>query len=86
MRGAGEGVSGKGLWGGSSRYYGQGRNFRRRNLDALDRFAEELSKHDIESGDEGGNVRECSRRLGLRPTQGQAMLQRIRKRLGPQAI
>jgi len=50
-----------------------------------DRFAEELSKHDLETGDEGGRVAECARRLGLTPTQGNTIMQNIRRRLGPQA-
>lgn len=53
---------------------------------ALDRFAEELSKHDTETGDKGGNVRSCARRAGCNAAQGNAMLQRIRKRLGWQAV
>lgn len=70
--------------------------FRRRQnrLGALDRFAEELSKHtdqeDIDAGrgtalDPGGDCRVCARRIGARAEQGNAMLQRIRKRLGWQA-
>jgi len=55
-------------------------------MGALDRFAEELSKHDLETGDQGGNAGECAIRLGYRRTQGNAMLQRVRKAMGYQAI
>lgn len=78
----GEGeYSGKGLF--SSR--GQGRNFHRRKLGALDRFAELMSEHDTETGDRGGDARACAQRMGLKAASGNGLLQRIRKRLGPQA-
>lgn len=35
--------------------------------------------------DPGGNVVSCSQRMGVRPGNGNAMLQRIRRKLGPQA-
>jgi hypothetical protein len=64
-----------------------GRRFRRKTASgALDRFAEELSKHDLTTGDLGGDVRESATRCGCKSTQGAAMLQRIRKRLGWQAV
>lgn len=70
-----EGESAKGI------FYtaGQGRNFRRRRRtgDALDRFAEALSRH--------GDVRRAAMEIGLKPESGNGMLQRIRKRLGDQA-
>lgn len=86
--GVGEGESARGIWGNSSRSYGQGRNFRRgrKPTGALDRFAELLSEHDLETGDLGGNVRLCAQRMGIKPAHGNTMLQRIRQRLGPQAI
>lgn len=79
-----EGQSARGIF----QTAGNGRNFRRRRGtgDALSRFALELSKHDLLTGDKGGNVVEVSRRLGINPSQGNAMLQRIRRRLGPQAV
>lgn len=79
---------------------GQGRNFRRRKRgggDALQRFAEALSYHvteeDVANGKApagtpvtpGGNPREAALRCGLNASSGNGMLQRIRKRLGPQA-
>lgn len=74
--------SAKGLF--SSR--GQGRNFHRRSkMGALDRFAELMSEHDTETGDRGGDARSCASRMGLNAASGNGMLQRIRKRLGPQA-
>lgn len=78
-----EGESARGLF----QTAGNGRNFRRRRRtgDALARFAEELSKHNLLTGDKGGNVVECAKRLGIKPAQGNAMLQRIRRRLGDQA-
>lgn len=35
--------------------------------------------------DLGGNVASCARRLGLKPANGNGLLQRIRQRLGDQA-
>lgn len=81
----GEGQNARGVFGGSGRWAGQGRNFRRRRLSTIDHFAEELSKHDLGTGDLGGNVNACARRLGLKPGQGNSLLQRIRQRLGDQA-
>lgn len=77
------GQSAKGLFDSA----GNGRNFRRRRsgLDALDRFAELLSQHDLETGDRGGDPRASARRMGLSPASGNGMLQRLRRRLGPQA-
>lgn len=65
-----------------------GRRWRgkRKQTGALDRFAEELSRHDSETGDPGGDVRASAIRAGCQPAQGGAMLQRIRKRLGWQAV
>ena len=51
----------------------------------IDRFADELAKHDLAAGDRGGSVPKCSRRLGLTPTQGNTVMQNIRRGLGPQA-
>lgn len=84
---SGEEYSAKGLFGGSA---SGGRAFaayrRRQALDATQRFAELLSQHDLETGDPGGNVVKCSQRMGLKPQQGNAILQRIRRGLGPQAV
>ena len=83
-----EGQDAKGIFGGSApRYGGRRFNWQRRRLGALDRFAELLSEHDADEGgtNRGGNVAECARRMGIKPSAGNAMLQRIRKRLGPQA-
>lgn len=63
-----------------------GKRFRKKTqAGALDRFAEELSKHDLATGDPGGDARVAARRAGCKAAQGNAMLQRIRKRLGWQA-
>lgn len=71
-----EEFSGKGLFSTA----GHGRNFRvGRPIGAIERFAELLSEHDVEAGDPGGNVAACARRMGLKPAQGNAMLQRIRR-------
>lgn len=51
----------------------------------IDRFAEALSKHDAEAGNPGGSVPEVSAQLGLSPVEGNEMLQRIKRALGPQA-
>lgn len=80
----GEGVSAKGIFSTS----GCGRNFRHRRFPkpgALDRFAQLLSEHDLETGDKGGDVRAVAQRMGIKPQAGHAMLQRIRRGLGPQA-
>lgn len=43
----------------------------------IDRFAEHLSEH--------GDVPRAARETGIKTPYGNALLQRIRKRLGPQA-
>jgi hypothetical protein len=80
----GEGENARGLFSTA----GHGRNFRRGRPRAgtIDRFAQLLSEHDLETGDRGGDVRACSQRLGVKVQAGHAMLQRIRRGLGPQAI
>lgn len=102
--GVNEGETAAGIFGRSSRWYGQGRNFRRKKHGALERFADLLAEHtdqaDLDAGrnlatgkplaegaelDPGGNVRLCAQRLGVKPAAGNAMLQRMRQRLGPQA-
>lgn len=47
-------------------------------MKTIDHFAELLA--------EGYGVTKAARMLGVEPTYGNAMLQRIRKRLGPQAV
>lgn len=94
MEGVGE--SAKGIFGGSAT---GGRAFsayrKRRAMDATHRFAELLSEHmteeDVAAGrathlDRGGDVAKVSRRMGISSANGNAMLQRIRKRLGWQAV
>jgi transposase-like protein len=49
----------------------------RSGMKTIDQFAELLA--------EGYGVTAAARMLGVEPTYGNAMLQRIRKRLGPQA-
>lgn len=92
----GVGVTAKGIFGGSATGGRAFRSFRRRKkMDAVDRFAELLSEHmdedDVKAGrathlDPGGDVVKCSRRMGITPRNGNAMLQRIRRRLGSQAV
>jgi hypothetical protein len=64
-------------------------------MDATERFAELLSEHmdeeDIAAGratqlDPGGDVAKTARRMGIKPANANAILQRIRRRLGPQAV
>ena len=83
------GLSSKGIFGttASGGRAFNGRRFHKKTQSgALDRFAEELSKHDLDSGDHGGDVRSSAQRCGCKAAQGSAMLQRIRKRLGWQAV
>lgn len=81
-----EGFTAKGIFGGTAIGGRAFRAYRRRQaIDATDRFAEELSKHNLETGDPGGDVVACARRLGIKPQNANAMLQRIRRKLGPQA-
>ena len=92
----GVGVTAKGIFGGSATGGRAFRSYRKRAaMDATHRFAELLSEHmdeeDIAAGratelDPGGDVVKTSRRMGISPKNGNAMLQRIRRRLGPQAI
>jgi hypothetical protein len=72
-------------------------NWNRRRMDSLDRFAEALSYHvtqeDVDKGlippgtevTAGGNPRLAAQKIGLKGETGNGLLQRIRKRLGPQA-
>lgn len=53
-----------------------------KTLEPLDRFAELLSEHDLEMGDEGGSVTLCSGRMGIPTKVGIAMMNRIRRQLG----
>jgi hypothetical protein len=88
-----EGQDARGIFSSSSPRW----SWQRRRLDSLDRFAEALSQHvdpaDIDSGrvpagtplDPGGNTRIAAQRSGIMPQSGNGLLQRIRKRLGPQA-
>lgn len=60
------------------------RKFRGRG-DAIARFAEELARHDLKSGDKGGSVTLASGRCGVSTSNGHKMLRRIKRELGPQA-
>lgn len=51
----------------------------------LNRFADALAEHDLETGDVGGSVRKASEAVGVSYAYGNALLQRMRKRLGWQA-
>ena len=53
---------------------------------ALDRFASALAEHDLETGDKGGDLRVVALRLNISYSYANAMLQRIKKRLGGQAV
>ncbi len=81
------GSSAKGIFGGTAtggRAFAVWRHKKQRQ-GALDRFAEELARHDLSTGDHGGDVRAAAIRAGCKAQQGQAMLQRLRKRIGWQA-
>lgn len=56
-----------------------------RPIRQIDRFAELLSEHDADAGNRGGHVADCARRMGISPAQGNGILQRMRRDLGPQA-
>lgn len=49
-------------------------------------FAEALAEHDAEAGDPGGDLRVVAGRLGISPTYANAMLQRLRAKMGAQAV
>jgi hypothetical protein len=103
--GVSEGETSRGIFANSApRYGGRRLNWARRHMGALDRFAEQLSRHidqaDLDAGrnlatgeplpagaelDPGGNCKLAATRSGAKESQGNAMLQRIRQRLGPQA-
>lgn len=52
----------------------------------LDQFAELISRHDLATGDVGGDCQLAARRMGQdHPLYGNNMLQKLRKRLGWQA-
>lgn len=55
------------------------------DLDAGRNLATGKPLPDGQELDPGGNVPACSRQIGVKPGQGNAMLQRIRQRLGRQA-
>lgn len=58
---------------------------RRSRTQPLDRFAELLSRHDLESGDPGGSITLVASQIGIPTSTGYQMFRRIRERLGPQA-
>lgn len=73
---------------GSTIYFAQrkgGRRVKGANP-ALDNFAEALSEHDLETGDKGGDLKTVAARLGISHAYANALLQRLRKKLGGQAI
>jgi len=51
----------------------------------IDRFAELLAEHDLSAGNRDGSVPKVARGLGLTTSQGNTVMQNIRRRLGPQA-
>jgi hypothetical protein len=66
----------------------------KRDDSQLDRFAELLSEHwdedDVKAGlakraDPGGKAAYCAIKMGLSPSTGNGLLQRIRRELGDQA-
>jgi hypothetical protein len=54
-------------------------------LATIDVFAEYLSHHDLTTRDTGGDVPKVAARMRIRTHYANALLQRIRKRLGSQA-
>lgn len=50
----------------------------------IDRFAEALARS--AGTDDDGNVAKAARQIGLSGNNGNAMLQRLRRDLGPQAV
>lgn len=62
------------------------RRFGQKSSPGLDAFADLLSQHDASAGWPGGHAADCGLRLGKTAAYGKAMLQRLRKRMGPQAI
>ena len=54
--------------------------------DTLDRFAELLSEHDLETGDVGGDAEKCGRAMGFTPGYGRKMLSKLRAKMGAQAV
>ena len=57
----------------------------RNRVGTMNQFADLLAEHDLETGDEGGDVKACAARMGTSYAYANAMLQRIRKKLGSQA-
>lgn len=51
----------------------------------IQQFAEALTAHDCASGDKGGNLKAVAERLGISYDYANALLQRLRKIMGPQA-
>lgn len=58
-----------------------------REASRLDQFAELISIHDAATGDRGGRVAEAAEVMGYADPQGMgnALLQRLRRKIGPQA-
>lgn len=51
----------------------------------LDRFCDLIADHNLATGDRGGDCQRAAERLGFPREYGNSLLQKIRKRLGPQA-
>jgi hypothetical protein len=51
----------------------------------VDQFAEALSRHDLATGDEGGDVRKAAAAIGKTYSHGRQMLGMIRRAIGWQA-
>mgnify|MGYP001574832605 CR=1 FL=1 len=56
-----------------------------KEMGRLDMFADLLSRHDLETGDAGGDVAACALNMGWTREHGNAMLQRISRGVGRQA-
>lgn len=48
-------------------------------------FADALAEHDCQRGDPGGDLKTVSRRLGISNDYANALLQRLRRKMGLQA-
>lgn len=48
----------------------------------MNALADALAEHDLETGDIGGDIAKAAAKIGVSPAYANAMLQRMRKRLG----
>ena len=71
----------------ATRAYGSALQYRRRleRSRKIDQFADLLAEHDADAGEPGGNITVCATKMGITPKEGNEIMQRIRRALGPQA-